>query len=169
LSQYYIAHRLFAAHDRALGAYVAARLARAVGPDRVFLPFCDTDEQNLASGCKGRLLFELDCARLRHTTGMIAVLHGPSLDDGVCMEIGFAAASRAPVVIVSTDFQTYAREPGGLVTAFPDPLLDHLAAKIIRVPLLGPRPGTRDVTGSARSSGRTWWRSAPRPARQLTR
>lgn len=35
LALYYVAHRLFAAHDRALGAYFAERLARAAGPDSV--------------------------------------------------------------------------------------------------------------------------------------
>lgn len=136
---YYIAHRLFAAHDRAFGAYLAERIARAAGPNSVFLPFCDTDEQDLVSDCKGRLLFDLDCARLRSIAGMIALLHGPSLDDGVCMEIGFASAAGVPVVIVSTDFQTYSQEPAGPETVFPDPLLDYLAARIVRVHRLGSR------------------------------
>jgi hypothetical protein len=139
LPLFYIAHRLFAPHDRALGAYLARRLAHAAGPDSVFLPFCDTDEQDLVSDCKGRLLFDLDCARLRRIAGMIALLHGPSLDDGVCMEIGFAVASGVPVVIVSTDFQTYSREPAGPGTAFPDPLLEYLAARVVRVHRLGPQ------------------------------
>jgi nucleoside 2-deoxyribosyltransferase len=138
---FYVAHRLFAAHDRALGAYLASRLARTAGADSVFLPFCDTDEENLASDCKGRLLFELDCDRLRRSTGMIAVLHGPSLDDGVCMEIGFAAASGVPVVLVSTDFQEYAPRPGDPPLAFPDPLLEHLAASVIRAHRLGQPAG----------------------------
>jgi nucleoside 2-deoxyribosyltransferase len=42
----------------------------------------------------------MDCDRLRRINGMIAVLHGPSLDDGACMEIGFAAARGVPVVII---------------------------------------------------------------------
>jgi len=135
---YYVAHRLFAAHDRALGANIASQLAREVGAGAVFLPFCDTDEENLVSDCKGQLLFELDCIRLRGLTGMIAVLHGPSLDDGVCMEIGFAAASGIPVVIISTDFQLYSAAPGAPAFTFPDPLLDHVAAHVIRVHRLGP-------------------------------
>ena len=36
---YYVAHRLFAAHDRALGAHTAARLARKAGVNAVFLRF----------------------------------------------------------------------------------------------------------------------------------
>jgi len=135
---YYVAHRLFAAHDRALGAYIASRLARLAGADSVFLPFCDTDEENLVSDCKGRRLFELDCSRLRRITGMIAVLHGPSLDDGVCMEMGFAAALGVPIVIVSTDFQTYGPDPGRHGFAFAEPLLEQLAVTVERAHRLGP-------------------------------
>ena len=146
---YYIAHRLFAAHDRALAAHIASQLAREAGTGSVFLPFCDTDEENLVSELKGRLLFELDCTRLRGISGMIAVLHGPSLDDGVCMEIGFAAASSIPVVAVSTDFQVYRAAPGTASFTFPDPLLDHVAAHVIRAHRLGV-PG-RDGTDRFRT------------------
>lgn len=139
MALFYVAHRLFAAHDRALGAHIAARLAREAGTGSVFLPFCDTDEENLVSADKGRLLFDLDCARLRRITGMIAILHGPSLDDGVCMETGFAAARGVPVVLLSTDFQTYAPVGDGPRFAFPDPLLEHLAVSVVRAHRLGPR------------------------------
>jgi len=135
---YYVAHRLFAAHDRALGAYVADQLARLAGADAVFLPFCDTDEESLVSEYKGRRLFELDCSRLRQITGMVAVLHGPSLDDGVCMEVGFAAALGVPIAIVTTDFQTYGPEPGRPGFAFPEPLLEQLAVTVERAHRLGP-------------------------------
>ncbi len=146
MALYYVAHRLFAAHDRALGAYIASRLARLAGADSVFLPFCDTDEENLASDCKGRCLFELDCSRLRRITGMIAVLHGPSLDDGVCMEMGFAVALGVPIVIVSTDFQTYGPELDCPGFAFPEPLLEQLAVTVERAHRLGPprSPGGSD-------------------------
>jgi nucleoside 2-deoxyribosyltransferase len=40
---------------------------------------------------------------------MAAILHGPSLDDGVCMEIGYAAASGIPVLLLTTDFPSGAR------------------------------------------------------------
>lgn len=138
MALYYVAHRLFAAHDRALGAYIASQLARSAGADAVFLPFCDTDEENLVSECKGRRLFELDCLRLRRITGMVAVLHGPSLDDGVCMEIGFAAALGVPVVIVTTDFQTYGPEYDRTGFAFPEPLLEQLSITVERAHRLGP-------------------------------
>ncbi|PCG88024.1 hypothetical protein CIB93_00975 [Streptomyces sp. WZ.A104] len=134
----YIAHRLFAAHDRALAADLADRLAGKIGPDRVFLPFCDTDEEDLVAEVKGRRLFELDRDRLGRLDAMIAILHGPSLDDGVCMEIGYAAASDVPVIVVSTDFQTYSMTETGAHLEFPDPLIQAVATQIVRVPKLGP-------------------------------
>ncbi len=137
MALFYVAHRLFAAHDRAVGAYVADRLAHMTGDATVFLPFCDTDEENLIAECKGRRLFELDCARLRRITGMIAVLHGPSLDDGVCMEIGYAAALGVPVVLLSTDFQTFTPAPGRQGFGFADPLLETVAHAVVRAHRLG--------------------------------
>ncbi|MFB7938268.1 nucleoside 2-deoxyribosyltransferase [Streptomyces sp. NPDC056049] len=135
---FYIAHRLFAAHDRALAADLADRLAQKVGADRVFLPFCDTDEEDLVAEVKGRRLFELDRERLGRLDAMIAILHGPSLDDGVCMEIGYAAARGVPVVVLTTDFQTYSMTEAGTHLEFPDPLLQAVATRIVRVAKLGP-------------------------------
>ncbi|MGW3952896.1 nucleoside 2-deoxyribosyltransferase [Streptomyces sp. NPDC004752] len=136
----YIAHRLFAAHDRALAADLAERLAAKAGTERVFLPFCDTDEEDLVAEVKGRRLFELDRERLGRLDAMIALLHGPSLDDGVCMEIGYAAASGIPVLLLTTDFQTYSLTADGACLDFPDPLVQAVATRVIRVPRLGPEP-----------------------------
>ncbi len=140
MSLYYIAHRLFSAHDRAVAAYIARQLALQVGEDAVFLPFCDTNEEELVDACKGRRLFELDRERLKCIDGMLALLHGPSLDDGVCMEIGYAAALGVPVVALTTDFQTYGPTDEGPALPFPDPMLDIVLADIVRVDQLGPPP-----------------------------
>ncbi|SDH97698.1 Nucleoside 2-deoxyribosyltransferase [Sinosporangium album] len=139
MALYYVAHRLFAAHDRSLGAYVAHHLARRFGQDAVFLPFCDTDEENLDDPRKGQRLFDLDRERLTRIDAMVAILHGPSLDDGVCMEIGYAASRGVPVVVITTDFQVYGpTADAALHLPFPDPLLHHVASQIIAVPQLGP-------------------------------
>lgn len=140
---FYVAHRLFAAHDRRLGALVADCLAEKVGYDQVFLPFCDTDEENLEAEVKGRRLFELDRERLGHLDGMLAVLHGPSLDDGVCMEIGYATALGVPVVVLTTDFQTYGLTEDAPALVFPDPLMQAVATEIVRAGRLGPPPAQR--------------------------
>lgn len=135
---FYVAHRLFAAHDRALGTLTAARLAATVGTDNVFLPFCDTDEEDLVADVKGRVLFDLDTQRLQKLSGMLAILHGPSLDDGVCMEIGYVAALGVPVVAVTSDFITYGLTEHGPELAFPDPLIGAICDDVLRVPRLGP-------------------------------
>ncbi|MFE2037298.1 nucleoside 2-deoxyribosyltransferase [Streptomyces scopuliridis] len=134
---YYVAHRLFAAHDRALAAQLAQRLASKTTSENVFLPFCDTDEEDLITEMKGRRLFELDRERLEALTAMVAVLHGPSLDDGVCMEMGYAHALGVPVVVVTTDFQTYSLGPTGPLLNFPDPIVEVAATHIVRVSRLG--------------------------------
>ncbi|MFI9552345.1 nucleoside 2-deoxyribosyltransferase [Nonomuraea endophytica] len=145
MALYYVAHRLFAAHDRALGAYVAHHLARAFGQDAVFLPFCDTDEENLEHPRKGQRLFELDRERLARIDAMVAILHGPSLDDGVCMEIGYAVGRGIPIVAITTDFQVYGPTPdSALRLTFPDPLLPHLVSHVVSVPQLGPSGGAGD-------------------------
>ncbi|MGH3870364.1 MAG: nucleoside 2-deoxyribosyltransferase [Pseudonocardiaceae bacterium] len=130
---FYVAHRLFAAHDRVLGALIAQELGSAVGMNEVFLPFCDTDEENLVAEVKGRRLFELDCERLACLDGMLAVLHGPSLDDGVCMEIGYAAASGVPIVVLTTDFQIYGASEHGATLHFPDALVETVVTEIVRI------------------------------------
>ncbi|MFB7599818.1 nucleoside 2-deoxyribosyltransferase [Streptomyces sp. NPDC056160] len=134
---HYVAHRLFAAHDRALAATLAHQLALKLGEDQVFLPFCDTDEEDLVADTKGRRLFELDRDRLRRIRALVAIVHGPSPDDGVCMEVGYAAALGAPVILLTTDFQDYSTTLHSPHTVFPDPLLDALATHIVRVPRLG--------------------------------
>ncbi|MFI0242828.1 nucleoside 2-deoxyribosyltransferase [Streptomyces sp. NPDC016845] len=144
---YYVAHRLFAAHDRALAAQLAHHLARKLGEDHVFLPFCDTDEENLVADVKGRRLFELDRDRLRRIRALIAIVHGPSPDDGVCMEIGYAAARGVPVILLTTDFQDYSTAPDGPRTDFPDPLLDALATRTVRLPRLS---ATTEPSGTSR-------------------
>jgi nucleoside 2-deoxyribosyltransferase len=139
---FYVAHRLFAAHDRALGALVASRLADETGPGSVFLPFSDTNEEELVADNKGRRLFELDRQRLADLSGMLTVLHGPSLDDGVCMELGYAAALCAPIVALTTDFITHGLNHIGPELAFPDPLIETLVTEIVRLDKLGTSAST---------------------------
>lgn len=138
---FYVAHRLFAAHDRVLGAVIAQQLGAAVGLNEVFLPFCDTDEENLVAECKGRRLFDLDRQCLASLDGMLAVLHGPSLDDGVCMEIGYAAALGVPIVVLTTDFLTYGTSEHGTKLYFPDALVQAVVTGIVRIDCLAPPLG----------------------------
>src|SRR5579871_4082592 len=124
----YIAHRLFALHDRAMAAQLARRLAKRLPGEPLFLPYCDTDEDTLKVEKKGRYLFERDLERLRNLTALVSILHGPSYDDGVCMELGFAYAINVPLVIFCTDFLSYSFGAREQAVPFADPLFTVLNA-----------------------------------------
>jgi hypothetical protein len=96
---YYVAHRLFAAHDRALAAHIASLLAREAGAGNVFLPFCDTDEENLVSELKGRLLFVLDRSFISELV-YGPLFHGRSrLSPPDAVSLAVTAASRGGVLV----------------------------------------------------------------------
>ncbi len=61
-------------------------------------PFATPGEEDLVADVEGRRLFELDRERLRRIRALIDIVHGLSPDDGVCMEIGYAAARGVPHV-----------------------------------------------------------------------
>lgn len=127
----YIAHRVFAAHDRWLAGLIAERV-RLVPGARVFLPYCDTDQHSMVSADKGYRLFLADLERLQNVDVVIALLHGPSYDDGVCFEVGFAHVVGAHVLGVTSDFQTF--EAIGYPSAqqiFSDPILDAVCDELI--------------------------------------
>jgi nucleoside 2-deoxyribosyltransferase len=143
----YLAHRLFAIHDRMLAADLAAMLHDTIEDADIFLPYCDSNEDTLLSNRKGFVLFSIDTQRLRTLTAMVAILHGPSLDDGVCMELGFAHAIGVPIVLMTTDFQTYSVGASGQHTLFADPLLEVIADQIVRVPHPYPEVDTDPAEG----------------------
>lgn len=129
----YIAHRLFAPHDRLLAALLADFLSKKFPETPLFLPFCDTDEDAFAHPEKGRLLYEKDRERLKKLALFIAFLHGPSYDEGVCMELGFAYALGAPTLVVTSDFISYGFEGDTEVFNLNDPLLELLSDRIIHL------------------------------------
>ncbi len=53
---------------------------------------------------KTRRLFELDLVRLRRATLLVSYIDGLAKDEGVCFEIGYAYASGAAILLISTDF-----------------------------------------------------------------
>lgn len=129
----YVAHRLFGMHDRVLASDVAVRLAGAFGAQRIFLPYCDSNEDTLESDLKGFELYRRDVERLNRLAVMVAILHGPSLDDGVCFELGYAWAKGVPIVALTTDFQTYSNDVNGAQSVFSDPWIDQAVTEILRV------------------------------------
>ncbi len=149
----YIAHRLFAFHDRMLAVELAHLMQIQHDDWSLFLPYCDTDEDIIVVPKKGYYLFQRDTERLQELSALVALLHGPSYDDGVCMEIGMAYATGAPLVLITTDFLTYAFAKDPLQFTFADPLLEVLGATIIH--LSSPTP---EVRAESHSSYQHFWR-----------
>lgn len=129
----YIAHRLFALHDRLLAAHLSHFLQREMQTHDLFLPYCDTDEQTILVEKKGKYLFDCDIERFTTLALLIALLHGPGYDDGVCMEIGYAYGLGIPLLLVTTDFLSYSFRDEQHQFCFADPLFDLLNATVLRL------------------------------------
>jgi hypothetical protein len=129
----YIAHRLFAFHDRMLASELAQMMYAQHNDWQLFLPYCDTDEDTIVVPKKGYYLFQCDVERLQKLSALVALLHGPSYDDGVCMEMGMAYVTGVPVVLLSTDFLTYSFAQDPQQFTFADPLLEILGASILHL------------------------------------
>jgi nucleoside 2-deoxyribosyltransferase len=130
----YIAHRLFALHDRGLAAKVAERISEGLSSGTVFLPYCDTQEDTIQVDKKGKYLFECDLQRLQNLAALVAILHGPSYDDGTCMEVGFAYGKQTPLIFLLTDFLSYSFGNAQEQFNHPDPLFSVLGACEVRQP-----------------------------------
>ncbi|HEY1249310.1 MAG TPA: nucleoside 2-deoxyribosyltransferase [Nitrososphaera sp.] len=129
----YIAHRLFALHDRLLAANLAQVLQQQENLRPLFLPYCDTDEHTIVVPQKGKYLFERDMERLSSLALLIAILHGPGYDDGVCMEVGCAYGLHIPLLFITTDFLSYSFRSESRQFLFSDPLFDLLDAAGLRI------------------------------------
>lgn len=97
----YFAGPLFTPYERGFIDECAARL-RAEGFE-VFVPH----EQALATdGLSSDEIFARDGEAIRQADAMLALLDGPSVDDGTACEIGlFHGLDRGPVVGLLTDFR----------------------------------------------------------------
>lgn len=105
-----------------------------VGRQPTFVPFRDAGQEELVVEDKTRRLFELDLVRLRRTTLLVSYIDGLAKDEGVCFEIGYAYASGAAILLISTDFFDV-ELPNGQETPL-DPLLCAAATRLIRQPHL---------------------------------
>ncbi|MGV3615302.1 MAG: nucleoside 2-deoxyribosyltransferase [Fimbriimonas sp.] len=97
-----------------------------------FVPFRDAGQELLELEDKARVLYELDIARLDRTALLVAYIDGLGKDEGVCFEVGYAAAKGIPILLVSTDFLSH--RLGDAEFAL-DPLL-MAAAEVVRFPHL---------------------------------
>lgn len=99
-----------------------------------FVPFRDSGQEDLVAEDKTRRLFEMDLARLRRTVLLVSYIDGLAKDEGICFEIGYAYATGAAILLISTDFFEVGL-PNGQAVAL-DPLLHATATHIIRRPRL---------------------------------
>lgn len=100
----YFAGPLFTTPERSWNAEVVAAL-RAAGHE-VFLPQ-EKEPGNDAAG-----IFAMDRGGIDWADGLVAITDGADPDSGTCWEVGYAYASRKPIVLVRTDFRDLAGNTG---------------------------------------------------------
>lgn len=94
----YFAAPLFTTGERMLNAGLAARLREA--GHEVFLP----QEQETSVDTPDRN-FRNDLAHLDWSDVLIGVVDGPDPDSGTAWEIGYAFATKHPIILLRTDFR----------------------------------------------------------------
>jgi nucleoside 2-deoxyribosyltransferase len=124
----YFAGPLFTTPERSWNAQVVAAL-RDAGHE-IFLP----QEQEPGKDAAG--IFAVDVGGIDWADGLVAIMDGPDPDSGTCWEVGYAFGCKKPVVLVRTDFRTFAGKAGDY-----NPMLTESAS--IRLDL--PAAATPDV------------------------
>ena len=100
----YFAAPMFTTPERAWNADVTSAL-RAAGHE-IFLP----QEQEHGLDAKG--IFANDVGGIDAAEGLLAIMDGPDPDSGTCWEVGYAYATKKPIVLVRTDFRSLAGDAG---------------------------------------------------------
>ena len=105
----YICTKLFNYSDKLQAEHFEESLKR-IGGISIFMPFRDTDENNLKGENRTRLVYDADIERLDSgEIVLLAVLYdGICKDEGISFEIGYAYGKGIPIFIVNTDFIWYA-------------------------------------------------------------
>jgi len=171
----YIATRLFDPGGRYIGARIEqecrrelrsaiAELGLAIPEVTTYLPFRDSNESvdTAPDETFVRSIFRIDCERLLGATALVAPLYDLSHDSGVGFEVGFAAASRLPVVSLPLNFCRF--RVGADILPF-DPILVLMSSVIVaaRAHQLSPEEKTaegylgrieEDIGGLATRAGR---------------
>jgi nucleoside 2-deoxyribosyltransferase len=102
----------------------------------VFLPFRDSDEEDIQSDDKAGEIYRADCLRLtEHCFSVIGFTEGLAKDAGVMWEYGFAYAVGLPTLLFVSDFFWWRMvRPGGSFrgeTFIIDPLVDACIGKVL--------------------------------------
>ena len=141
-----------------LAAELAAGIAAIAGDgSQPFLPYCDTGEDTLVVDAKGKFLFDQDCRRLADLDLFVGILHGPSYDDGVCMEIGFAYALGNSILIMISDFLTYTWGDHTESSVFADPLFELVTTEVVRYSSPIPKSSVNGPGSSKAAYYQSFW------------
>lgn len=103
-----------------------------------FLPFRDTREDEIISKDRTKIIYEGDMKRLNRLFAVVGSLDDPSKDEGICMEIGYAAGKKVPILVVVTDFIWYASRHIPEIEYIVDPVLLKLIGKLLLINRLPP-------------------------------
>jgi nucleoside 2-deoxyribosyltransferase len=100
----YIAGPLFSVAEREFNRRMAGALKERVGNCIVILP---QEYASTVVGTPGFLekVFDHSLKSIRKSDVVVAILDGPDVDAGTCMEIGYAYANKKPIIGVRTDFR----------------------------------------------------------------
>lgn len=138
----YIAARLFSMTDRYAAAIVAHEVDRQLTHGlsnytsvRTFLPFRDTNQQEIVGDNKAAMLFKSDIDALDNSIALVALHDGVVKDSGVSMEIGYAFARSLPIILLTTDFMHECLE--GRLPESCDPVIARMSSLAINQPQAG--------------------------------
>ena len=107
----YICTKLYNYNDKLQAEYLERAIKKRVQCG-TFMPFRDTDENNLMGPNRTKIVYESDIERLDSgKIVLLAVLYdGICKDEGISFEIGYAYGKGIPIFIINTDFIWYAVE-----------------------------------------------------------
>ncbi|MBC1431026.1 hypothetical protein HB981_12720 [Listeria seeligeri] len=104
----YIGMSLFNYSDKMQSEYLEKQLHSNVGL-KTFMPFRDTNEDELEGDNKTKIVYDEDIKRLdsKDLKMMVALYDGICKDEGISLEIGYAFGKGVPIFIINTDFIWY--------------------------------------------------------------
>lgn len=101
----YIAGPLFSVAEREFNNRLSEALKAAFDSCTINLP------QQFAASISGQSgfldrVFEYSLESIRKSDAIVAILDGPDVDSGTCVEIGYAFANKKPIIGLRTDFRS---------------------------------------------------------------
>jgi len=122
----YICTKLFNYNDKLQAEYLESSLRKKLNCG-IFMPFRDTDENNLIGPNRTKIVYDSDIERLNSgEVILLAVLYdGICKDEGISFEIGYAYGKGIPIFIINTDFIWYAMDNKEFIF---DPIVEKMCS-----------------------------------------